>query len=172
MLLNWKLKLKDYLEPITIASSNSKFIYLDGLRGICALFVVLHHVILYFKLQEVGYYKLFSENGLKIGVPGFFMLSAFLLTYRLLIDFDRAGLNHRLYLLKIIQYAIRRFLRIYIVYILCVGIFYVMPDSLATVSTLRLNVTYFDALLLKGGKDRVFWTVSIITLDFDTASVF
>lgn len=48
----------------------------------------------------------------KYSIAGFFMLSAFLLTYRLLKDFNKPNSNVLLFTL---QYAVRRFFRIYVV---------------------------------------------------------
>lgn len=51
----------------------------------------------------------------KYGISGFFLLSAFLLTYRLIKDFEKPNSS---LILSVIQYAIRRFFRIYVTAIL------------------------------------------------------
>lgn len=56
---------------------------------------------------------------------GFFVLSSFLLTYRLLVEFNKKSNLLKDSLLIVIQYAVRRFFRIYVVYFLfCLAVHY------------------------------------------------
>ncbi len=72
---------------------------------------------MYYKTEApAGDYNIFNQVGYFVGVDGFFVLSAFLLTYRLLIDFENAN-TIKLSLLRLVQYAIRRFFRIYLVFV-------------------------------------------------------
>jgi peptidoglycan/LPS O-acetylase OafA/YrhL len=96
----------------------SKLEFLDGYRGFLANIVLINHIINHTESvqKQVGDYSIFKKTGAYIGVPGFFVLSAFLLTYRLMVDFDAASTRNRA-ILKTLQYAIRRFFRIYLVFI-------------------------------------------------------
>ena len=94
--------------------------FLDGYRGTLAIWVLLGHCYMYANLD--GDFRYFEFTALFIGVSGFFLLSAYLLTYRLLNDLSK---NETKSLKKIIstliKYFIRRFFRIYIPYaIICV----------------------------------------------------
>jgi peptidoglycan/LPS O-acetylase OafA/YrhL len=100
--------------------ANNKLLFLDGYRGFLALTVFIDHffwVYVYVPkgVDKFGEYIILRGTSMNVGVPGFFVLSAFLLTYRLLIDFERAHKNKML-LLQIAKYFIRRFFRIYLVF--------------------------------------------------------
>jgi peptidoglycan/LPS O-acetylase OafA/YrhL len=88
--------------------------FLDGYRGFLAIIVTLHHIGCFFFTGDVVYFRL---TGYFIGVVGFFVLSSFLLTHRLMIDFERAESGKKC-MVRVIQYAIRRFFRIYLVVII------------------------------------------------------
>ena len=62
----------------------SKFDYLDGYRGSLCLLVVLQHSLLTYNRTLAGFSQSYS-------LSGFFMLSAFLLTHRLLQDLAQAN---------------------------------------------------------------------------------
>ncbi|CAF1051876.1 unnamed protein product [Brachionus calyciflorus] len=62
------------------------FDFLTGFRGLLALLVLLHHASYDLKLK--GDYELFKGIGYYVGVIGFFVLSSFLLTHRLIIDLE------------------------------------------------------------------------------------
>ena len=99
-------------------SVNRRLELLDGYRGFLAIIVVLNHIITYIETAKTrGDWVIFYPMGSTIGVPGFFILSSFLLTYRLLVDFTKAE-SLRLCLLKAIQYIIRRVFRVYLVFII------------------------------------------------------
>jgi peptidoglycan/LPS O-acetylase OafA/YrhL len=72
---------------------------------------------------------MFHGPGIFVGVIGFFILSAFLLTYRLIIDYERAP-DIRACLFKTAHYFIRRFFRIYLVFVLFWTIAFVFPKKL------------------------------------------
>ena len=63
-------------------AATGTFEFLDGFRGALALWVLIHH------LELRGDLKYFYLTGYYIGVVGFFILSSFLLTYRLLCQFN------------------------------------------------------------------------------------
>jgi peptidoglycan/LPS O-acetylase OafA/YrhL len=98
---------------------------LDGLRGLAVLLVVLSHT------SNEGIFFLpylnFAGNG-RSGVYLFFVLSAFLLTYPFISS--RTGTFGHRYLLN---FALRRFLRIYPLYSLCL-----LGSWLSTVTLWRI----------------------------------
>ncbi len=80
--------------------------FLDSIRGLAALSVIFEHTTRFFE-----YFDLLL--GKKFGVPTFFLLSAFLLTYRLIIQYESANYNIRTILRVTANYFITRFFRIY-----------------------------------------------------------
>ncbi len=91
----------------------SKFQHLDSLRGLLCLNVVLIHAGQMLPVQSILLKKYF-EKTLVFAVPGFFLLSAFLLTYRLLLELFNYKLAEFKPIFKLLaKYAIRRFFRIY-----------------------------------------------------------
>lgn len=92
----------------------SQFEYLDGLRGSYCLAVLFYHASGYhsFIYNE---FRFFAAIGPFYGVIGFFVLSSFLLTYRLLCDLTHESVNTLSKINVIIQkYFIRRFFRVYV----------------------------------------------------------
>ena len=83
------------------------FDYLDTYRGLCAVSVIIGH-----SNGFLGEFKIISP--FYFGVVNFFLLSSFLLTYRLIIQFENAALNRASILQTIINYFISRFFRIYV----------------------------------------------------------
>ena len=93
----------------------------DGLRGSFAFWVLIFHISQNIdNFQKTDYYY-FNLTGYFIGVVGFFILSSFLLTYRLLIEFHDENKSNQIPLI-IIKYFIRRFFRIYLPYIFYVSL--------------------------------------------------
>ena len=105
-----------FLEPPNKSNVN-RFDFLDGYRGLLCLLVIMQHSQGFYSLS--GDYEIFKRVGLYVGVSGFFILSSFLLTYRLLIEFQKAS-NTAQSLLVFIKYSIRRFFRIYVTFFLFV----------------------------------------------------
>ena len=93
--------------------------YLDGNRGFLANTVIIAHLGQHAGLGVVSpiVQPIVNAASQHIGVVGFFVLSAFLLTYRLMIDFDNAKTT-RICLIRAVQYVIRRFFRIYLVFVI------------------------------------------------------
>lgn len=118
---------------------------LDGARGLAVLMVLLDHA------SDSGM-RLFDAANLnragKYGVYLFFVLSAFLLTYQFYVRSREEFLDGRTWL----NYATRRFLRIFPVYAVVVFAFTAMeelkPEDIPT------------HLLLRDGKDA-FWTIPV-----------
>lgn len=90
----------------------NRFDFLDGYRGSLALIVVISHS---YNGIDCRILRTLAFGSQKYAVSGFFLLSSFLLTYRLLKDLYRENSNK---ILSILHYFIRRFFRIYVVYIL------------------------------------------------------
>jgi peptidoglycan/LPS O-acetylase OafA/YrhL len=121
---------------------SNNFDFLDGYRGFLVLTVIAHHFDLYFEIiNGIGY---------RIGVLGFFMLSAYLLTYRLLIDFDAVA-THRDRFIIILQYFIRRLFRIYLPFIIFWTVFRVyIPSYIGGLALHRAYTEhYWDGLFLQ-----------------------
>lgn len=99
----------------------SKFYFLDSFRGFLAFTVALSH----FGSQADKMWTTFVMFGPNVGIFGFFVLSSFLLTYRLLLEF--VALFHisdkniyskiKLLIACVIKYTIRRVFRIYPMFI-------------------------------------------------------
>ena len=91
------------------------FDFLDSFRGLAAMSVVMEHT---------GYSSGYAiMGGCYFGVPAFFLLSAFLLTYRLLIQYEHANNNVRQLVQTTFNYFVTRFFRIYATFCLCLPIY-------------------------------------------------
>jgi peptidoglycan/LPS O-acetylase OafA/YrhL len=99
------------------------FANLDGIRAIAALLVVLSHIPLQKKIQDIQHHNYVDfKNFGKIGVTIFFTLSGFLISYLLLEEKKR--FNH----VALKAFYIRRILRIWPLYFLLIAIgFFVYP---------------------------------------------
>ncbi len=87
------------------------FDFLDTFRGLAAVSVMVGHAFYH--------YAGFSfMSGFYFGVIAFFLLSAFLLTYRLIIQYEAANFNFRKILQITINYFITRFFRIYVTFVI------------------------------------------------------
>jgi peptidoglycan/LPS O-acetylase OafA/YrhL len=102
-----------------------RFSFLDGYRGFLALFVLLYHASFWYNFK--GDYDILRGSGYFVGVVGFFVLSSFLLTYRLLTELDKARTNREVALV-LSHYAIRRFFRIYIPFVVYCTILHSYQD--------------------------------------------
>ena len=124
---NTNFETKKHSDNLKSLESNSRhFDFLDGYRGLCALFVVNQHGA--WEVKKGQEYFMFIGWGTHLGVQGFFVLSAFLLTYRFIkeldnnlqkqhIDSDKAGLignQLKIFSQIAIKYSLRRFMRIYL----------------------------------------------------------
>ena len=93
--------------------------FLDGYRGTLALWVFIHHCNFYARLGCD--YSYFHYTGYYIGVIGFFILSSYLLTYRLLAEFNKNN-TFKGTILIFVKYSIRRFFRIYVPFVITCSI--------------------------------------------------
>jgi len=113
-----------------------KFQYLDSLRGLLCLNVVLIHAGQLITIQSSSL-KYYFHTTLAFAVPGFFLLSAFLLTYRLLLElFNFKSTDIRSISKILTKYSIRRFFRIYpllIIFIVFIKLnIYIYPGDAGT----------------------------------------
>lgn len=91
------------LEP----NDKNRFDFLDGYRGILALIVVITHCQKHAGCELMNFFVGISRT---VAVDGFFILSSFLLTYRLLGELNKSNGNYRKQILIVLKYFIRRFL--------------------------------------------------------------
>ena len=97
--------------------SVTRFDVLDGFRGLLVISVILQHIVAVFAWGRLNeFYHNFDYVGTYFGVPSFFILSSFLLTYKLFETMNKS--NGTLVQLQtiILKYLIRRFFRIYVPY--------------------------------------------------------
>ena len=93
-------------------SSMRNFDFLDAYRGLAALTVVCQHAGEYTGKRSVF-------NGGWFGVPAFFQLSAFLLTYRMILQYDNSRQHGLVKQMSVTcKYFIMRFCRIYLTYLI------------------------------------------------------
>ena len=128
-------------------------VYLDGYRGSLAYWVILSHCYVYAKLDCD--YRYFERTGYFIAVNGFFLLSAYLLTHRLLVELNKNDMHSKKVLIIFSKYFIRRFFRVYVPYaIICILIKKVSPifggphdfESYSLFQMLFLNTTTISHL--------------------------
>ena len=104
----------------------SRFEYLDGYRGFLVVVVILQHLQHANRMR--GEYMIFQRTGTYIGVVGFFVLSAFLLTYRLfhLYVTIPSGASLPVRCFHIVRLTVRffigRFFRVYMPYLVYVSL--------------------------------------------------
>jgi peptidoglycan/LPS O-acetylase OafA/YrhL len=133
----------------------TRFNVLDGFRGTLVLSVVLQHLVGTFQLP--GEYQIFNAMGGNYGVPSFFVLSAFLLTYKQFELMNKSNGTAREILSIIIKYLIRRFFRIYIPFFVYVT-FVKMNLSYATRFGNKFQ-PWYDLVTLKSAGWNHLWTV-------------
>ncbi len=125
---------------------------LDGLRGLAVLFVILSHT----SLDKLYVLPMLSfENIGKIGVFLFFILSAYLLDRQIIIGFVSNKANYRFWA----NYFLRRFLRIYPLYIAALFVFFAASKFSGTSPIKSLQDISDHVLLLKG--DGIFWSIVV-----------
>jgi peptidoglycan/LPS O-acetylase OafA/YrhL len=130
--------------------------FLDGHRGALAYWVFIHHVYTVASLDSD--YKYFFMTGYYIGVIGFFLLSSYLLTYRLLEEVYTNGTNLIQILLIVVKYFIRRFFRIYVPYVFIVLMIKYVSFSIAGHGNLNV-LSLFQLLTLHDNILCHLWTI-------------
>jgi peptidoglycan/LPS O-acetylase OafA/YrhL len=125
--------------------------YLDGLRGIAVLYVIIGHYTIY---DASGFaQKILGWSGI-YGVYLFFLLSSFLLTGILVKALRSRGLRKAL-----LPYLRRRFLRIYPMFAATLAVIYFVPDYYAGMFA-DLTPPWYTQLFLIWPRG-VFWAISV-----------
>ena len=104
-----------FIQPESTGPIINRYDHLDGYRGYLCLLVLMQHTCN--ELYLDGDYQVFNNTGNFIGVSGFFALSTFLLTHRLLVEFDKSKSMIDVGAICI-KYALKRFCRIYISFVI------------------------------------------------------
>jgi peptidoglycan/LPS O-acetylase OafA/YrhL len=124
--------------PWSQEGENTKWNFLNGYRGFLALYVVLAHSKDRNR-DEIIDFAIHSSR--VIALFGFFVMSAFLLTYRLLKDLMQSKSTTSDCII-IVKYALRRFFRIYIVVIM-----FILFLRYARLDLLNTTQVYTDPML-------------------------
>lgn len=141
-----------------------RFDYLDGYRGSLTIVVAISHKISDFhELSDI--WKSISGYSLTYGVSGFFMLSAYLLTYRLLKELESAEkiTKRKSFSISIIifKYFIRRFFRIYLVYLLFIFAVKYGPRMISEHNFFKYNAPLFQMIILGNTGLNHLWTIPV-----------
>ena len=117
---------------------------LDAIRGLVALIVITAHTqgMLGYSGND-SFIQIGSIIAGPVAMPGFFLLSAFLLTYRLYHEMDHVSCEIKPLALIIGKYFIRRFMRIYLVFIIYVVFFSIILYFSSTGEHLKEKVLEF-----------------------------
>lgn len=120
--------------PSKVSTSFSRFEFLDGYRGSLAILVVIQHA-------AITYNQIIAAYSQSYSIAGFFMLSAFLLTHRLLNDLAMSNSPKQCFK-HISKYFIRRFFRIYLVYLLFYACAKYGPHFIGARQSIKIRYTY------------------------------
>lgn len=134
----------------------SRFDYLDGYRGSLAVIVAVSHIINKMTCEIFNATIAYSQT---YSVAGFFMLSAFLLTYRLFEDLKSTNNHPRLILLLVIKYFIRRFFRIYAVYFIFIVAVKFGPKCIGDHEMLTYESSFLQMVTLGNAGKNHLWTI-------------
>ena len=108
----------------------SHFLFLDSFRGLMAIIICIAHIQKYLGNPNPDDILSTAQRlATPLALPGFFILSSFLLTYRLLSDMShsKSSLFSFQFILILIKYFIRRFFRIYVVFFVYCSISCMLP---------------------------------------------
>lgn len=143
----------------------SKFQFLDSVRGFLAFTVAFGH---FSSLNYGSLWSIVDWFHTLIGVVGFFILSSFLLTYRLLFEFTLILSNTdktiydkvKLMISSLVKFTIRRITRIYPLYITVVLTVKHGPrffqDALPGLPT-----TFWNTLFVNNSATNLTWTIRV-----------
>lgn len=134
---------------------SERFDFIDGYRGSLVLIVLIIHCKINENCELVNLTLGYSQS---YSIAGFFMLSAFLLTYRLLNDFYKAE-KFQEFIIELVKYIIRRFFRIYVFYVLFFTIFKYFLPFIPAIHSDVFQTNYFDFLTLKYPGMSHLWTI-------------
>ena len=128
------------------------FKFLDGFRGLCAIIVLILHSFTdkpldpntrrHTLMGQVASLQLAA----RIAMPGFFVLSSFLLTHHLMKELTASSRSPNEIFKIVSKYFIRRFFRIYLVFVIFCSIikFTWLPFQYPTKSWINLVTLRFD----------------------------
>lgn len=133
------------------STANIQYDYLDGLRGIAILFVILGHLG-YFGMQAFPWISFFGSA--KYGVFLFFTLSSFLLTLPFLRLQKKEFWDIKIWL----NFGARRLFRIFPLFIIVLMISYGFAESGMFIPL--SGSEFWRHLLLQQGKS-IFWTIPV-----------
>lgn len=137
----------------------NRYEYLDGYRGSLAIVVAISHIINHPSCEIFNATLAYSST---YAVAGFFMLSAFLLTHRLLDEFDRLDSNKWQPILLILsKYTIRRFFRIYLVYVVFIIAIKFGPSFLTSHELLTYEASFWQMVTLGNAGRNHLWTIPV-----------
>ena len=108
------------LKLMPVSVNQIRFDFLDGFRGLCAFCIIVVHSaggVEYYKNTIMGHMTVSGGFTQSVAIPGFFLLSSFLLTYRLTHELIENTLIKNDCFKIISKYFIRRFFRIYIPFV-------------------------------------------------------
>ncbi|KAG7382499.1 hypothetical protein PHYBOEH_010467 [Phytophthora boehmeriae] len=109
-------------KPSETASAPTKILFLDGVRGLAAIFVMTHHSLVYMQDIDLG----------AISVDAFFVLSSFLLTMLFMkksIRLLEKGASYRKWAFTLVDYFSKRFFRVYPLFALTVIALWMLSDE-------------------------------------------
>lgn len=175
-LLPFETEHKEKKKPLQNQESSSlRFEFLDGYRGSLALIVTIAH-----SLGGSGclFFQKLSKLPQKYAISGFFILSSFLLTYRLIKDLNR---RKNPIFVTLTQYFIRRLFRVYFVFAIFVigakygprfiaGYTYGQYEPLLKV--LSLNYVGLNHLWTIAPEIKFYFLIPIICLGFHASRRF
>lgn len=145
-----KFSIRKLLFPFD--SKKDHFKALDGLRGIAVLLVILSHA----SLDGVNLWPGADFSGMgKPGVFLFFVLSAYLLDRQIIVGFVTGRANARFWA----NYFLRRFMRIYPLYIFALFVFYGCYKAGFSTPIHDLD-TIWRHLILQEGLG-IFWSIAV-----------
>ena len=145
---------------MAVSNAPKNFGFLDSYRGLAAIAVVCSHSYNFIDTKQR------ILNGFLFGVNAFFELSAFLLTYRLIIQYENAGNNLKKLVEVTIKYMVVRFFRIYVPFV-CACFFFAVFEAVYFGEKDTWLVLYDAALLRRvlimnnTRRHGHLWTISI-----------
>ena len=147
---------QEIFKSVAIAKlTPSRFAFLDSLRSLASIMVVLQHM-------DVTAHNLFLGD---FGVDTFFLLSSFLLTHGMYTNVKKAMKDQyslREWMIMVSKYLLRRFFRIYPFFCIFVLSLQVLPFGCRQAFMIPEGFHVVKTLLFeKGYRYYVFWTLPI-----------
>ncbi len=127
-----------------------------------AISVVLQHSTDFYLKSFAQQYPIrcFFRVASYYGVFGFFLLSSFLLTYRLFGDLTKSNSTSQSISLIVIKYFIRRFFRIYVPFVIyCTMVKFVLPSDVEPHPAYKLE-SWTSLVTLTYNWSGFFWTIA------------